>query len=247
MGPLKGLPSAGTCVKDVRLMIEATEKGGTSWGNMRKRLDFPVTSIKDKPPALLCEGSHAVALLLIGNVPGCQGAMTKHTACIIPHGWHFGAGVGRTPPRARQGLVQTVWPCNTSTVGEIHLGKAGKEPSITHFCEGLDFRKRLADHVLKKGRGAFVPALMHRFRRSLHRRPPVRDLRRPWCQRRMGLTLVPKGHEGQQEFASTRRRALDKTGATCRAFDVCRGKEVGEHGQSTGRIRSHRSLLTGKG
>ena len=146
--------------------------------------------------------------------------MAKHTAFIVPHRLNFGPGFGRTPSRAGKQIRQTVWQSKTGTVSEIHLGKGGKEPLSAHFFEGLDFGKRLADHVLKKNKRALVHALMNGFRRHFHMLHHLRHFRGQLRQRCLGVTPGAKGDEGEKEFAGNLRRAFDKAGATCSGFDV---------------------------
>ena len=76
--------------------------------------------------------------------------MTKYTVFIVPHGLNFGSGCRRTPPRAGKEIVQTIGEFKTCTISEIHLGKVGKQPVIADLFYGLDFGKRLPEHVLQK-------------------------------------------------------------------------------------------------
>src|SRR5678816_3675603 len=152
--------------------------------------------------------------------------MAKHTAFIVPHRLNFGPGFGRTPSRAGKQLRQTVWQSKTGTVSEIHLGKGSKKPISAHGFEGLDFGKRLADHVLKKNKRVLVHALMQSFRRHFHMLYHLRHFRCQLRQCRVGVTPGAKGDEGEKEFASQLRRAFDKAGTTCSSFDVVGSKEV---------------------
>src|SRR6478672_9785470 len=87
---------------------------------------------------------------------------------IVPHRLDFCSGFGRTPARARQEIMQTVWQPKSCTVSEIHLGKGSKQPIIAAFVYGLDFGKCLTDHGLEKIHGTLVHALMNSFRGYLH-------------------------------------------------------------------------------
>ena len=127
--------------------------------------------------------------------------MIKHAVFIVPHRLNFGPSFAGTPSRAGKELVQTVGQGKTSTVGEIHFGKGGKKTIIAHVFQGLDFGKCLTDHILKKGNGLLVHALMNSFRRDCHILVQLRDLCRQLCQGRLGLTPGPKGHEGQKEVS----------------------------------------------
>jgi len=109
--------------------------------------------------------------------------------------------------------------------GEIHFGKADKEPSLAHFFYGLYFCKRLADHVLKKGKRALVHALIHRFRRYRQLLSPLRHFRRQLRERRVGITPDAEGDQGQKDFARNFRGASDKAGSACRGCNVFCGKE----------------------
>jgi hypothetical protein len=84
--------------------------------------------------------------------------------------------------------------------------------------------------------------LMNGFRRYLHLLVPLRHLRRPWCQRRGGVTPGPKGDEGQKQCACQLRRAFDKAGAPRGGCDVVCSKAVCSHGYRTACTGSHGSL-----
>ena len=112
-----------------------------------------------------------------------------------------------------------------STLDVTARAKARRD-GIAYVFQGLAFGKGLTDHILKKGHGLLVHALMNSFRRDCHILVPLRDLCRQLCQRRLGLTPGPKGHEGQKEFPRNLRRAFDKAGATCGGFDVVGSQEV---------------------
>src|SRR4030095_14046676 len=102
--------------------------------------------------------------------------MPKDTVFIVPHRLDFCSGFGRTPARARQEIMQTVWQPKSCTVSEIPLGKGGKQTIIADVVSGLDFGKCLTDHVLEKSHGTLVHALMNSFRGYLHLLVQVRHL-----------------------------------------------------------------------
>src|SRR5215475_12997179 len=104
--------------------------------------------------------------------------MTKYTVFIVPHGLDFGSSGRCAPPRAGKELVQTVGKGKTCTISEIDLGKVGKQPVMADVFYGLDFGKRLLEHVLQKSQRTRGHALMDGFRRHRYLLVQLRHLRR---------------------------------------------------------------------
>lgn len=155
-------------------------------------------------------------------------AQNDHKDCFIgPYGLNLGAGFCCTPSRAGKRRVECFGQCKSSTVSNIDFGKGRKQAIITHRVEGLEFCQGLLHHVLQKGNGFLVHALMNGFRRDVHLRAQLGDLCRQLCPRRRGLTLGPKRHKGQKKFPRHLRRAFDKASAPRSGFDSVGRQEVG--------------------
>src|SRR5262245_56810586 len=152
--------------------------------------------------------------------------MTAHTAFRVPDGLKFGPSCCGPPSRTRKSLVERFGQCKASAVSYIHFGKEGTQAILTHALEGLGFGPRLPDHVLQKGNGLLLHALMHGFCRYLPLRDQLRDLCRELCQCRVGSMPGPKGHEGQKEFAGNLRRTFNKARASCGGLNVVGSQEV---------------------
>jgi len=208
------------------LMIEATAKIRPSRRKAGESFDLKIASIKDKQSAFLCQGHDRVDISLGWDVPWCQRKMSKKTAFIVPHGLNLSAGFCGTPSRAGKRLVECFRQFKASTVRNIDFAKGRKQAIITHGSEGLEFCQDLSKHVLQKGNGFLVHALMNGFGRDLHRLPQLGALRRQLGQGRLALTPGPKRHQGQKEFPRDLRRALDKAGAPGGGFDVVGRKKV---------------------
>jgi hypothetical protein len=140
-------------------------------------------------------------------VPWWQPARPKAPACRGPHRWDCGAGFCRPPARARQASRPTFWQLHPCPGSALRLGTGGQQPRIAVCCSGLDFGPRGLEPVLKQSQRTLVQALLEGFRRHRHRLGPWRHLRRPWRQRRGGVTPGPTGDEGQPQVACQRRRA----------------------------------------
>jgi len=208
-------------------MIEATAKIRASRRKAGEGFDLTIPSIKDKQYAFLRQRHDRIDIALVWDVPWCQRPMIKKAACIVPHGLHLGAGFGGTPSRAGKRLLEFVGQFKASAVSKIDFVKGRKQAIITYWSEGLEFCQDLSEHVLQKGNGFLVHALMNGFGRDLHRLAQWGALRRQLGSGRLALTPGPKRHQGQKEFPRDLRRALDKASASGGGFDVVGRKKVG--------------------
>jgi hypothetical protein len=207
-------------------MMEATAKIRASCRNAGEGFDLKIASIKEKQYTFLCQCHDRVDIPLVWDIPGRQRKMVKQTAFIVPDSLNLGTGFRGTPSRTGKRLVEGVRQGKARAVSNIPLMKGRKQPIIPDWGEGLEFGEDLAEHVLQKGNGFLVHALMQGFGRDLYGLAQLGALRRQLGLGRLALTPSPKRHEGQKEFPRDLRRALDKAGAPGGGFDVVGRKKV---------------------
>ena len=225
------------------LMMEATAKSRASWRKAGQGFDLTIASSKEKYYAFSRQRHDRGDITLVGEVPGRQRQMVQQTACIIPDSLHRGAGFRGTPARTGHRRVEVVRECKASAVSHIPFMQGSKQPRIPDWGERWECGEDLSEHVLEKGQGFLVHALMHGFGRDRPGLAPWGALRRQVGQGRLALTPSPNRHEGQQECPRDLRRALDKTGTPGGGFEVGGGKKVCEHGYRTACTSRQSSLL----
>src|SRR5882672_9616079 len=150
-------------------MMEATETIRANHRQAGPGFDLTIAYIKEEQYPFLCSGNSLIDRALLGKVPGSQRTMTKQTAFRVPYRLHLGACLGRTPASAGQSLGQLFRQCTASTVSDVDCGQRRQEALIAYRVEGGEFCQSLADHVLQKGNGGLAHALVHGFRRDVHR------------------------------------------------------------------------------
>ena len=170
--------------------------------------------------------------------------MGEDTLFVLPHELDFCSRLCGTAASPRERVLQTIWEAKACAIRDVHPGKRRKEALVAHRGTGLYLGESSADHFLQKSESTFVHPLIQGFRRYRNLCTQLRGFRGSLRQSGLGVTPAPKGDESQKEFARTFRRALDKTRATGRRFDMFSGKALCEHSEHAGRLFSHSSLLS---